>query len=40
MKAMNENEVSPEKTLVDCLDHPEHCEGVQEVAKALGYDFR
>ncbi len=26
---------SPEKTLVDCLDHPEHCEGVQEVAKAL-----
>lgn len=26
---------SPEKTLVDCLDHPEHCGGVEEVAKAL-----
>ncbi len=26
---------SPEKTIVDCLDHPEHCGGVEEVAKAL-----
>lgn len=26
---------SPEKTIVDCLDHPEHCGGVEEVAKGL-----
>ena len=26
---------SREKTIVDCLDHPEHCGGVEEVAKAL-----
>jgi predicted transcriptional regulator of viral defense system len=26
---------SREKTVVDCLDHPEHCGGVEEVAEAL-----
>ena len=26
---------SPEKTFVDCLDHPEHAGGIDEVAKAL-----
>lgn len=26
---------SPEKTVADCLDHPEHCGGIEEVAKAL-----
>ncbi len=26
---------SPEKTIVDCLDHPEHCGGVEEIAKAV-----
>lgn len=26
---------SPEKTIVDCLDHPEHSGGVEEVAKTL-----
>jgi predicted transcriptional regulator of viral defense system len=26
---------SREKTIVDCLDHPEHCGGVEEAAKAL-----
>lgn len=26
---------TPEKTIVDCLDHPEHCGGTEEVAKAL-----
>ena len=26
---------SKEKTLIDCLDHPEHCGGIEEVAKAL-----
>lgn len=36
---------SPEKTIVDCLDHPEHCGGVEEVAKAMYFakdeiDFR
>ncbi|MDR1993656.1 MAG: transcriptional regulator [Nitrososphaerota archaeon] len=26
---------SIEKTLIDCLDHPEHCGGIEEIAKAL-----
>ena len=26
---------SNEKTIVDCLDHPEYCEGVEEVARAI-----
>ena len=26
---------SKEKTIVDCLDHPEYCEGVEEVARAI-----
>lgn len=26
---------SPEKTVVDCLDHPEHCGGIEEIAKSL-----
>ncbi|MCL1977760.1 MAG: hypothetical protein FWG55_06660 [Candidatus Bathyarchaeota archaeon] len=26
---------SKEKTIIDCLDHPEHCGGIEEVAKAL-----
>ncbi len=26
---------SPEKTVVDCLDHPEHCGGLEEIAKAI-----
>lgn len=26
---------SPEKTVVDCLDHPEHCGGIEEIAKAI-----
>ncbi len=26
---------NPEKTLVDCLDHPEHCGGVGEVARSF-----
>ena len=26
---------SPEKTVVDCLDHPEHCGGIEELAKAI-----
>jgi len=30
------NIASPEKTLVDCSDHPEHCGGILELAKALG----
>ena len=24
-----------EKTIIDCLDHPEHCGGIEEIAKAL-----
>jgi len=31
---------SPEKTIVDCLDHPEHCGGVEEVAKALYFSHQ
>ena len=26
---------SPEKTFVDCLDHPKHAGGIEEIAKAL-----
>ncbi|MDE1832191.1 MAG: transcriptional regulator [Thaumarchaeota archaeon] len=26
---------SPEKTIVDCLDHPEHCGGMEEIAKSI-----
>ena len=26
---------SPEKTIVDCLDHPEHCGGTEEIAKSI-----
>ncbi len=26
---------SPEKTVADCLDHPEHCGGIEQVARAL-----
>ncbi|MCL2868532.1 MAG: hypothetical protein FWF27_03685 [Candidatus Bathyarchaeota archaeon] len=26
---------SKEKTIIDCLDHPEHCGGIEEIAKAL-----
>lgn len=26
---------SPEKTIADCLDHPEHSGGIEEVAKAI-----
>jgi predicted transcriptional regulator of viral defense system len=26
---------TPEKTIVDCLDHPEHCGGTEEIAKAV-----
>lgn len=26
---------SPEKTVVDCLDHPEYCGGIEEIAKAI-----
>lgn len=29
------NMSSPEKTIVDCLDHPEHAGGIDEVGKAL-----
>ena len=25
----------PEKTLADCLDHPEHCGGIEQVARAV-----
>jgi len=25
----------PEKTIADCLDHPEHCGGIEQVARAI-----
>ena len=29
---------NPEKTIVDCLDHPEHCGGIEEVAKVIYFE--
>jgi predicted transcriptional regulator of viral defense system len=29
---------SVEKTVVDCLDHPEHCGGINEIAKAIYFE--
>ena len=31
---------SPEKTIADCLDHPEHSGGIDEVAKAIYFNHR
>ena len=31
---------TPEKTMVDCLDHPEHCGGIEEVAKAIYFEHK
>ena len=31
---------SPEKTIADCLDHPEHSGGIEEVAKAIYFDHK
>ncbi|MFP3952396.1 MAG: type IV toxin-antitoxin system AbiEi family antitoxin [Candidatus Bathyarchaeia archaeon] len=28
----------PEKTIVDCLDHPEYCNGVEEVAESIFFE--
>ncbi len=26
---------NPEKTIADCLDHPEHCGGIEQIARAI-----
>lgn len=31
---------SPEKTIADCLDHPEHSGGIDEVAKAIFFNHK
>lgn len=31
---------SPEKTVADCLDHPEHSGGIDEVAKAIYFNHK
>jgi len=31
---------SPEKTIVDCLDHPEHAGGIEEVARAIYFNVK
>jgi predicted transcriptional regulator of viral defense system len=28
----------PEKTIVDCLDHPEYCNGIEEIAESLFFE--
>jgi len=30
----------PEKTVADCLDHPEHCGGTEQVARAVFFNHR
>lgn len=29
---------TPEKTVADCLDHPEHCGGIEEISKAIYFE--
>jgi predicted transcriptional regulator of viral defense system len=29
---------TPDKTIADCLDHPEHCGGIDEIAKAIYFE--
>ncbi len=29
---------SPEKTIADCLDHPEHCGGIDEIARSIYFN--
>jgi len=29
---------NPEKTIADCLDHPEHCGGIDEIARAIYFN--
>lgn len=31
---------NPEKTIVDCLDHSEHCGGIEEVTKAIYFEHK
>jgi len=33
------NMSTPEKTFVDCLDHPEHAGGIEQVAESLYFSF-
>jgi len=30
----------PDKTIVDCLDHPEHCGGIDELARAIYFSHQ
>ena len=31
---------NPEKTVADCLDHPEHCGGIEQIARAIYFYHR
>lgn len=31
---------NPEKTVADCLDHPEHCGGIDEIARSIYFSHR
>jgi predicted transcriptional regulator of viral defense system len=31
---------TPEKTIVDCLDHPEHSGGIDEIARSIFFSYR
>ena len=31
---------NPEKTVADCLDHPEHCGGIEQVARAVYFSHQ
>lgn len=38
MEGRKVNISSPEKTIADCLDHPEHSGGIEEVARAIYFN--
>jgi predicted transcriptional regulator of viral defense system len=38
MEGREINITNPEKTVADCLDHPEHCGGLEEIARSIFFN--